>query len=83
MLRILRTSNEEPIPVPLNDAVVAALRLVHDRGGRKGRVFQRPRQVNRLKRAPLVRRWTSAMVVSRQFPCELLRSTEFRGVAQW
>jgi len=40
MLNIPRTKNEEPIHVPLNDAAVAALRVVHDRGDGKGRVFQ-------------------------------------------
>ena len=32
MLNIPRTKNEEPLHVPLNDAAVAALRVVHDRG---------------------------------------------------
>ena len=32
MLNISRTKNEEPIHVPLNDAAVAALRAVIDRG---------------------------------------------------
>ena len=40
MLSIPRTKNEEPIHVPLNDAAVAALRVVHDRGEARGRVFQ-------------------------------------------
>jgi len=40
MLNIPRTKNEEPIHVVLNDAAVAALRVVHARGGGKGRVFQ-------------------------------------------
>jgi integrase len=40
MLNIPRTKNEEPIHVPLNDAAVAALRVVHARGDGKGRVFQ-------------------------------------------
>lgn len=40
MLKIPRTKNEEPIHVPLNDAAVAALRVVHDRGDGRGRVFQ-------------------------------------------
>src|SRR5216683_1941580 len=40
MLNIPRTKNEEPIHVPLNDAAVAALRVVHSRGEGKGRVFQ-------------------------------------------
>jgi integrase len=40
MLNIPRTKNEEPLHVPLNDAVVAALRVVHDRGATRGRVFQ-------------------------------------------
>ena len=39
-LNIPRTKNEEPIHVPLNDAAIAALRVVHDRGDGKGRVFQ-------------------------------------------
>jgi integrase len=40
MLNVPRTKNEEPIHVSLNDAAVAALRVVHSRGERKGRVFQ-------------------------------------------
>jgi integrase len=40
MLNIPRTKNEEPIHVPLNDAAVAALRVVHERGDGRGRVFQ-------------------------------------------
>jgi integrase len=40
MLNIPRTKNEEPIHVPLNDAAVAALRVVPDRGDGRGRVFQ-------------------------------------------
>ncbi len=40
MLNVPRTKNEEPINVPLNDAAVAALRVVHSRGEGKGRVFQ-------------------------------------------
>ena len=43
MLNIPRTKNEEPIHVPLNDAAVAALRVVHDRGEVGGRVFQSAR----------------------------------------
>ena len=40
MLNIPRTKNEEPAHVPLNDAALAALRLLHARGDGKGRVFQ-------------------------------------------
>ena len=40
MLNVPRTKNEEPIHVPLNDAAVAALRVVHNRGECRGRVFQ-------------------------------------------
>ena len=40
MLNIPLTKNEEPIHVPLNDVAIAALILVHGRGGRSGRVFQ-------------------------------------------
>ena len=40
MLNIPRTKNEEPIHVPLNDAAIEALRVVHDRGNGRGRVFQ-------------------------------------------
>ena len=40
MLDILRSKNEAPIHVLLlNDAGIAALRVVHDRGDRAGRVF--------------------------------------------
>jgi Phage integrase family len=40
MLDIPRTKNEEAIHVPLNDAAIAALKVVHARGGGRGRVFQ-------------------------------------------
>src|SRR6266851_4788784 len=40
MLDIPRTKNEEAIHVPLNDAAIAALKVVHARGDGKGRVFQ-------------------------------------------
>ncbi len=40
MLNIPRTKNEEPLHVPLNDVAIAALKLVHGRGRRRGRVFQ-------------------------------------------
>src|SRR6202049_2533081 len=40
MLNIPRTKNEQPLHVPLNDVAIAALKLVHGRGGRGGRVFQ-------------------------------------------
>jgi integrase len=40
MLNVPRTKNEEPIHVPLNDAAIAALRVVHNQGDERGRVFQ-------------------------------------------
>jgi integrase len=40
MLDIPRTKNEESIHVPLNDAAIATLRVVRDRGDGRGRVFQ-------------------------------------------
>jgi integrase len=40
MLNISRTKNEEPIHAPLNDAALAALRLIHSLGDGRGRVFQ-------------------------------------------
>jgi integrase len=40
MLNIPRTKNEEPIHVPLNDAALTALRVVHGLGDGRGRVFQ-------------------------------------------
>ena len=40
MLDIPRTKNEEAIHVPLNDVAIAALKVVHARGGGRGRVFQ-------------------------------------------
>src|SRR3981081_2736209 len=40
MLNIPRTKNEEPLHVPLNDVAIAALKVVHRRGARRGRVFQ-------------------------------------------
>jgi integrase len=40
MLNIPRTKNEEPLHVPLNDAAMAALRVVHNRsGGERPRVL--------------------------------------------
>lgn len=40
MLNIPRTKNEEPIHVPLNDDAIAALKVVHGRGRKRGRVFR-------------------------------------------
>jgi len=40
MLDIPRTKNEEAIHVPLNDAAITALKVVHARGDGEGRVFQ-------------------------------------------
>jgi integrase len=40
MLNIPRTKNEEPVHVPLNDAAVAALRVLRARGDGRRRVFQ-------------------------------------------
>jgi integrase len=40
MLNIPRTKNEEPIHVPLNDAALTALRVVHALSDGRGRVFQ-------------------------------------------
>jgi integrase len=40
MLNIPRTKNEEAIHVPLNDAAIATLKVVHARGEGEGRVFQ-------------------------------------------
>src|SRR5262249_2206343 len=40
MLDIPRTKNEEAIHVSLNDAAIAALKVVRARGDREGRVFQ-------------------------------------------
>jgi integrase len=40
MLNIPRTKNEEPVHAPLNNAAVAALGIVRDRGDGRGRVFQ-------------------------------------------
>jgi integrase len=39
-LHISRTKNEEPLHVPLNDAAVAALKVVLETGDGKGRVFK-------------------------------------------
>jgi integrase len=49
MLNIPRTKNEEPIHVPLNDAAVAALRVVHARADGKGRVLQPKKPERRLR----------------------------------
>jgi len=40
MLNIPLTKNEEPVHAPLNNAAVAALGVVRDRGDSRGRVFQ-------------------------------------------
>jgi integrase len=57
MLNVPRTKNEEPIHVPLNDAAVAALRVVQSRGEGKGRVFQSAKTGEPLENgAALVRR---------------------------
>jgi integrase len=40
MLNIPRTKNEEAIHVPLNDAAIVTLKVVHARGEGNGRVFQ-------------------------------------------
>jgi integrase len=45
MLNIQRAKNEKSIHVPLNDAAVAALRVVHDRGDGRERVFQSSKTV--------------------------------------
>ena len=60
MLNVPRTKNEEPIHVPLNDAAIAALRVVHDRGDGRGRVFQSARRENRSKMGGigLTTRWS-------------------------
>jgi hypothetical protein len=38
-IHVLRTKSEEPRNVPLNDAPLAALRIVHSRNGADARVF--------------------------------------------
>jgi integrase len=40
MLNISRTKNEEAVHVPLNDAALAALKTVFERGSGRGRVFR-------------------------------------------
>jgi integrase len=40
MSNISRTKNDEAVHVPLNDAAVAALKAVFDRGDGRGRVFR-------------------------------------------
>ena len=60
MLNIPRTKNEEPIHVPLNDAAVAALRAVHDRGEGRGRVFQSAKTGEPLENA---RHWFDDAVI--------------------
>ena len=40
MLNISRTKNDEALHVPLNDAALAALKTVFERGGGRGRVFR-------------------------------------------
>jgi hypothetical protein len=43
------SADEEPIHVPMNDAAVAALRVVHERAKEEGVCSSRPGRVNRLK----------------------------------
>ncbi len=54
MLNVPRTKNEEPIYAPLNDAAVAALRVVHNRGEGRGRVLQAAKPEEPLENG---RRW--------------------------
>src|SRR6516225_7496572 len=51
MLDIPRTKNEEAIHVPLNDAAIAALQVVHARGDGKGRVFRSEKTKDPLENA--------------------------------
>ena len=59
-LHILRTKNEEPIHVPLNDAALAALKVVFGRGDGRGRVFQSSKTGEPLENA---RHWFDDAVV--------------------
>jgi integrase len=63
MFNVPRTKNEEPIHVPLNDAAVAALRVVHSRGEGKGRVFQSAKTGEPLKNG---RHWFDNAVAEAQ-----------------
>src|SRR5208282_6799712 len=75
MLKIPRTKNEEPIQVPLNEAAVAALRVEHDRGERRGRVFQPARKGEPLENG---RHWFDEAVMAaeiRNFPWRGVRHT--------
>jgi integrase len=60
MLNISRTKNDEAVHVPLNDAAVAALKTVFDRGDGKGRVFRSGKTGEPLENA---RHWFDDAVV--------------------
>jgi integrase len=49
MLNVSRTKNDEAVHVPLNDAALAALKTVFERGDGRGRVFPSGRPANRSK----------------------------------
>jgi integrase len=75
MLNIPRTKNEEPVHVPLNDAAVAALRVVQARGDGKGRVFQSEKTGEPLENG---RHWFDDEVIVagiKNFRCRDLRHT--------
>jgi len=60
MLNISRTKNDEAVHVPLNDAVLAALKTVFERGSGRGRVFRSSKTGEALENA---RHWFDDAVV--------------------
>jgi integrase len=48
-LNIPRTKNEEPLHVPINDAALAALKVVRERGDGRGGCSSRREPLNRLR----------------------------------
>jgi site-specific recombinase XerD len=60
MLNISRTKNDEAVHVPLNDAALAALKTVFERGSGRGRVFRSSKPGEVLENA---RHWFDDAVV--------------------
>jgi len=64
MLNGTRAKNEEPIHVPLNDDAIAALKVVHGQGRKRGRVFRSKGPANRSKKG---RHWFDDAVAEGRF----------------
>jgi integrase len=75
MLNIPRKKNEEPVHVPLNDAVMAALRVVRAQGDGRGRVFRSAKTGEPLENG---RHWFDDALLEagiKNFRCHDLRHT--------